>query len=71
MKMVYALEVGSSEHFRLSEGAEMMSQRGRERERETGRWFTPVCWGVSCKGSITYEVCDAKDSKVCCIGVSL
>ena len=30
MKMVYALERGSSEHFRLSEGAEMTSQRGRE-----------------------------------------
>ena len=35
--MVYALERGSSEHFRLSEGAEMMSQRGRERERERRR----------------------------------
>ena len=59
MKMVHALEVGSSEHLRLSEGAEMMSQRGRERERERGRWFTPVGWGVRCKGSITSEVCDA------------
>ena len=66
MKMVYRLKWGqvSTEHFRLSEGAEMMSQRGRERERERGRWFTPVCWGVSCKGSITSEVCDAKYSKV-------
>ena len=62
--MVYALE-GGHEHFRLSEGAEMMSQRGRERRGEGEMVYAKAGgWGSNFK-----FVC--KVPKVCCIGVSL